>query len=225
MYGRTSNSGAAPQYIPPYSQYPTGGVAMMNPRSSSTNPNAYRAAYPVGSPYQNGIPSPSNVSGKPSSRPQQVSPKRTNAQPTTPPQQARYQTPYPAYTNGPVAYKPGGSNGYAPGGPPPQPQSPWPPAPTQRDVVTPSLASSTGDSDSNSSNASQQPMTYPPSTMTNGPTASGYPHTQSNSYNAGAANDSTNHNMNAGGHPYMDQQQYGNIPPPNYGYPPQQMRE
>ncbi|CAF4892330.1 unnamed protein product, partial [Rotaria magnacalcarata] len=75
----------------------------------------------------------------------------------TPPQQPRYPTPYPSYSNGPVAYKPGGSNGY---GPPnsqqqQQQQSSWPPPPpppVQRDVVTPGLASSTGDSDSNSSN-------------------------------------------------------------------------
>ncbi|CAF4972903.1 unnamed protein product, partial [Rotaria sp. Silwood1] len=43
------------------------------------------------------------TSGKPASRPQQVSPKRSNSQPTTPPQQPRYQTPYPSYSNGPFA--------------------------------------------------------------------------------------------------------------------------
>ncbi|CAF5191028.1 unnamed protein product, partial [Rotaria sp. Silwood1] len=101
MYTRTSNSGSAPQYVPQYSQYPPG--AMMNPRSPAPNTNAYRQPYSSGSPYQNGIAasSPSTTSGKPASRPQQVSPKRSNSQPTTPPQQPRYQTPYPSYSNGP----------------------------------------------------------------------------------------------------------------------------
>ena len=232
MYSRTSNSGTTPQYVSQYPQYPAGGAGMMNPRSPAPNTNAYRPPYPSGSPYQNGITSssssPSTASGKPTSRPQQVSPKRSNSQPTTPPQQPRYQTPYPSYSNGPIAYKPGGSNGYA--APPPQPQqqqqqTPWPPQPTQRDAVTPGLASSTGDSDSNSSNASQQPISYPPSTMANGPTtATGYPQSMPSSYNTGGAGDSTNNNnnMNSGGHGYMDQQ-YSNIPPPGYGYPPQQM--
>ncbi|CAF0919497.1 unnamed protein product [Rotaria sp. Silwood1] len=223
MYTRTSNSGSAPQYVPQYSQYPPG--AMMNPRSPAPNTNAYRQPYSSGSPYQNGIAasSPSTTSGKPASRPQQVSPKRSNSQPTTPPQQPRYQTPYPSYSNGPVAYKPGGSNGYGPPQPPPQQQSSWPPPPVQRDVVTPGLASSTGDSDSNSSSASQQPVSYPSSAMANGPTTTGYPQQPSSSYNtSGNVNDSTNNTMNSSGHTYMDQQ-YSNIPPPNYGYPPQQM--
>ncbi len=199
---------------------------MMNPRSPAPNANAYRPPYSSGSPYQNGIASsPSATSGKPTSRPQQVSPKRSTSQPTTPPQQPRYQTPYPSYSNGPVAYKPGGSNGYTPGPPlqqqqqQQQQQSPWPPQPTQRDAVTPGLASSTGDSDSNSSNASQQPISYPSSTMTNGPTTTGYPQP----YNAGGMVDTPNNNMNSSGHSYMDQQ-YSNLPPSNYGYPPQQMR-
>ncbi|CAF3540447.1 unnamed protein product [Adineta steineri] len=249
MYSRTSNSASTPQYVPQYSQYPPGATAMMNPRSPAPNTNAYRPPYSSGSPYQNGIASsPStSTSGKPTSRSQQVSPKRSNSQPTTPPQQqSRYPSPYPSYSNGPVAYKPGGSNGYAP---PPsqqqqqqqppqqhqsqqqqqQQQSTWPPPPTQRDVVTPGLASSTGDSDSNSSNASQQPISYPPSTMTNGPTTAGYSQPPSSSYNTGSVGDSTNNNtnnnnnnMNSSGHNYMDQQ-YSNIPPPGYGYPPQQM--
>jgi hypothetical protein len=227
MYSRTSNSGSAPQYVPQYSQYPPGSAAMMNPRSPAPNSNAYRPPYSSGSSYQNGITStsPSTTSGKPTSRPQQVSPKRSNSQPTTPPQQSRYPSPYPSYTNGPVAYKPGGSNGYAPPPPPPQQQqqqSTWPPPQTQRDVVTPGLASSTGDSDSNSSNASQQPISYPSSTMTNGPTTTGYPQSLSSSYNSGGIGDPLNNNMNSSGHTYMDQQ-YSNIPPPNYGYPPQQM--
>ncbi|CAF4975115.1 unnamed protein product, partial [Rotaria sp. Silwood1] len=55
--------------------------------------------------------------------------------------------------------------------------------PVQRDVVTPGLASSTGDSDSNSSSASQQPVSYPSSAMANGPTTTGYPQQPSSSYN------------------------------------------
>ena len=235
MYGRTANSGATPQYVPQYPQYPTGGAGMMNPRSPAPNPGSYRPPYSSGSPYQNGITSssPSGTSGKPTSRPQQVSPKRSNSQPTTPPQQQpRYQTPYPSYTNGPIAYKPGGSNGYAPPPPPPplppssqpqQQQNSWPPQPTQRDAVTPGLASSTGDSDSNSSNASQQPLSYPPTTMTNGPTTAGYPPQGiSSTYNTGGVGDGTNNSMNPPGHAYMDPQ-YSNMPPQNYGYPPQQM--
>jgi hypothetical protein len=233
MYSRTSNSGTAPQYVPQYSQYPAGGAGMINPRSPAPNTNPYRPPYSSGSPYQNGIASSSSTptSGKPTSRPQQASPKHSNSQPTTPPQQPRYQTPYPSYSNGPVAYKPGGSNGYAPPPPPPptqqqqqqQQQAAWPPPPGQRDVVTPGLASSTGDSDSNSSNASQQPISYPSSTMTNGPTTTtGYPQPLSSSYNTGNVSDPINNNMNSSGHTYMDQQ-YSNIPPSNYGYPPQQM--
>ncbi|UJR38169.1 hypothetical protein I4U23_030845 [Adineta vaga] len=248
MYSRTSNTGSTPQYVPQYSQYPAGGAPIMNPRSPAPNSNAYRPSYSSGSPYQNGIatsssPSSTTSSGKPTSRPQQVSPKRSSSQPTTPPQQqSRYPSPYPSYSNGPVAYKPGGSNGYAP--PPPmqpqqqqqqqqqqqlQQQSSWPPQPPQRDTITPGLASSTGDSDSNSSNTSQQPTSYPSSTMTNGPTTASYPQQQQQqqhlpSYNAGNVGDSTNTNnsMNSSGHNYMDQQ-YSNVPPQNYGYPPQQM--
>ena len=223
MYGRTTNNAGAAQYIPQYSQYPTAGAPMMNPRSPAPNANPYRPPYSSGSPYQNGIASPSAAApGKGTARPQQVSPKRSTSQPTTPPQQARYPTPYPGYTNGPVGYKPAGSNGYAPA-PQQQQPTPWPPATGQRDVTTPSLASSTGDSDSNSSNASQQTMSYPPSTMTNGPTTGGYGQMPSTPYNPATMNESSNNNnhMNASGHPYVDQQ-YGNIPLPNYGYPPQQ---
>lgn len=228
MYSRTSSGGGAPQYVAQYPQYPPGSGAIMNPRSPAPNTNTYRPPYSTGSPYQNGIASPSTTSGKPTSRPQQVSPKRSSSQSTTPPQQPRYQTPYPTYSNGPVAYKPGGSNGY---GPPPtqqqqqqQQQSSWPPQPVQRDVVTPGLGSSAGDSDSNSSNASQQPTSYPPTTMTNGPTAGGYPQQPlPSSYNTGNnLNDSTNATMNTSGHPYMDPQ-YSNMPASNYGYPQQQM--
>ncbi|CAF2256614.1 unnamed protein product [Rotaria magnacalcarata] len=229
MYSRTSNNGSAPQYVPQYSQYPPGSAGMMNPRSPAPNTNAYRPPYPSGSPYQNGIGSPSTTSssGKSTCRPQQLSPKRSNSQSTTPPQQPRYPTPYPSYSNGPVAYKPGGSNGY---GPPnsqqqQQQQSSWPPPPpppVQRDVVTPGLASSTGDSDSNSSNASQQPASYSSTTLTNGPTTGGYAQSMSSAYNSSSnMNDPTN-NMSTSGHPYMDSQ-YPNIPQPNYGYPPQQM--
>ncbi|CAF5178776.1 unnamed protein product, partial [Rotaria sp. Silwood1] len=76
---------------------------------------------------------------------------------------------------------------------------------------------------SNSSSASQQPVSYPSSAMANGPTTTGYPQQPSSSYNtSGNVNDSTNNTMNSSGHTYMDQQ-YSNIPPPNYGYPPQQM--
>ena len=228
MYSRTSNSGSTSQYVPHYSQYPPGGVPMMNPRSPAPNTNAYRPLYSSTTPYQNGIASssPSAISGKPTSRPQQVSPKRSNSQPTIASQQARYHTPYPSYSNGPIAYKPGGSNGY---GPPPsqhqqqQQQSSWFPPPAQRDAVTPGLASSTGDSDSNSSNASQQPMSYPPSTLTDGPTMTGYSQTLSSSYaTSSGINDLTNTNMNSAGHTYMDQQ-YSNVAPLNYGYLPQQI--
>lgn len=226
MYSRTANSGTTPQYVPQYGQYPPGGAGMMNPRSPAPNTSGYRPPYSSGSPYQNGITSssPSATSGKPTSRPQQVSPKRSNPQPTTPPQQPRYPSPYPPYSNGPVAYKPGGSNGYAPPPPsqPQQAQASWPPQPAQRDAVTPGLASSTGDSDSNSSSASQQPISYPPSTMTNGPTTTGYPQGISSSYNTGGVGDGTNNSMNSTGHGYMDQQ-YPNMPPQTYGYPPQQM--
>ena len=226
MYGRTTNNAGTAQYIPQYSQYPTPGGAMMNPRSPAPTANPYRPPYPSGSPYQNGIASPSATApGKGAARPQQVSPKRSTSQPTTPPQQqARYPTPYPGYSNGPVGYKPAGSNGYAPVPQQQQQQPPsWPPATGQRDATTPSLASSTGDSDSNSSNASQQTMSYPPSSMSNGPTTAAYGQMPSTPYNPGTMNDSSNNNnhMNASGHPYGDQA-YGNHPPPNYGYPPQQ---
>ncbi|CAF1575705.1 unnamed protein product, partial [Adineta ricciae] len=231
MYSRTSNTSSTPQYVPQYSQYPPGGAPMMNPRSPAPNTNAYRPSYSSGSPYQNGVatsssPSSTPSSGKSTSRSQQLSPKRSNTQPTTPPaQQSRYPSPYPAYSNGPVAYKPGGSNGYVQP-PPPQQQSSWPPQTPQRDAVTPGLASSTGDSDSNSSNASQQPMSYPqpPPPMTNGPTTGSYPPQVSASYNASNVGDSnnTNNNMHSSGHGYIDQQ-YSNMPPQNYGYPPQQM--
>ncbi|CAF4581765.1 unnamed protein product, partial [Rotaria magnacalcarata] len=80
-------------------------------------------------------------------------------------------------------------------------------------------ASSTGDSDSNSSNASQQPASYSSTTLTNGPTTGGYAQSMSSAYNSSSnMNDPTN-NMSTSGHPYMDSQ-YPNIPQPNYGYPP-----
>lgn len=225
MYIRGPSNPGASAYMPQYPQYPTGGPSNMNPRSPAPNPNSYRPSYPVGS-YQNGISSPSSSgpTGKPGSRSQQLSPKCANSQPTTPPQQPRYQSPYPSHPNGPIGYKPVSSNGYAP--PPSQPMNPqqqpgssWlpPSSSSQRDVTTPSLASSAGDSDSNSSSASQQNVSYPPTAMTNGPNSGAYPPVSSGPYHPSAMADPNNATSSTAAHSYMDQQ-YSNMPPQNYNY-------